>query len=275
MFNVSRAASAPALSPEEWRPFKLVHKEPLTHTENPVWLFRFGLEDPNATIGLHVASCLLTRAPATKADGTSTWAIRPYTPITSVNQKGYFELAIKVYKVPSVGKVSNYIYNLNVGDSMDFKGPLPKMPIEDIAKRKEVGLVAGGSGLTPMLQVAEEVLRRKLPVKLKMIFGNVSEDDIIIKDHLDSLAATNDNFEIFHLVDKAKSPNWTGGVGYITAEIVEKHLPANRPDNLILVCGPPAMMNALSGDKLPDKSQGPLTGLFKSLGYTSENVYKF
>lgn len=29
----------------------------------------------------------------------------------------------------------------------------PKMKLEDIAKRKHVGLLAGGSGLTPMLQV--------------------------------------------------------------------------------------------------------------------------
>jgi len=28
-----------------------------------------------------------------------------------------------------------------------------KMQLEDIAKRKHVGLLAGGSGLTPMLQV--------------------------------------------------------------------------------------------------------------------------
>lgn len=198
MFNVSRASSGPALSPEEWRSFKLVHREQLTHTANPVWLFRFGLDDPEASIGLHVASCLLTRAPATKSDGTATWAIRPYTPITSVNQRGYFDLAIKVYKVPTAGKVSSYIHDLKIGDSMDFKGPLSKLPIEDIAKRKEVGLVAGGSGLTPMLQVAEEVIRQKLPVKLKMIFANVSEDDIIIKDHLDALAANNDNLEIHY-----------------------------------------------------------------------------
>lgn len=37
---------------------------------------------------------------------------------------------------------------------------------QEMAKRKHIGLLAGGSGLTPMLQVAEEVLRSKLPVKV-------------------------------------------------------------------------------------------------------------
>jgi cytochrome-b5 reductase len=35
------------------------------------------------------------------------------------------------------------------------------------------------------------------------------------------------------------------------------------------------MMNAISGDKAPDKSQGELSGLLKAMGYTPEQVYKF
>ena len=41
-----------------------------------------------------------------------------------------------------------------------------KMSLADIAKRRAVGLIAGGSGLTPMLQVAEEALRQKLPIQV-------------------------------------------------------------------------------------------------------------
>lgn len=42
----------------------------------------------------------------------------------------------------------------------------------------------------------------------------------------------------------------------------------------LLVC-PAGMMNAVSGDKAPDKSQGELTGLLKAMGYTADQVYKF
>lgn len=41
-----------------------------------------------------------------------------------------------------------------------------QMKLDDIAKRRHVGLLAGGSGLTPMLQVAEEALRQRLPIKV-------------------------------------------------------------------------------------------------------------
>lgn len=270
----AEAKAAPALSPEEWRAFKLVHKESLTKGANPTNLYCFALEDKSQEIGLHVASCLLVRAPigSEKPDGSRAWVIRPYTPISQPDEKGRFDLAIKTY--PD-GKMSQHMDHLKIGDSLDFKGPLPKMKLEDIAKRKHVGLLAGGSGLTPMLQVAEEALRQKLPVQLSFIFANVSEADIIAKDRLDALARAHSNFRVHYIVDRTSNPNWKGSTGYITKDLLQQWMPPPGPDSLVLVCGPPPMMKAISGDKLPDKSQGPLTGMLKDLGYTEEQVFKF
>lgn len=44
-------------------------------------------------------------------------------------------------------------------------------------------------------------------------------------------------------------------------------------DVLIYVCGPPGFMDLISGNKTPDKQQGPLTGLLKEKGYTGPNYY--
>jgi Oxidoreductase NAD-binding domain len=62
--------------------------------------------------------------------------------------------------------------------------------------------------------------------------------------------------QIYYLVDKASSKAWRGGVGYVTADVLSKHLPPPSGDHLVLVCGPPGLMNAVSGDKAKDKSQG-------------------
>lgn len=50
-------------------------------------------------VGLPVASCLLVRAPigSEKPDGSRAFVLRPYTPISHPDEKGHFELAIKVY----------------------------------------------------------------------------------------------------------------------------------------------------------------------------------
>ncbi len=107
---------------------------------------------------------------------------------------------------------------------------------------------------------------------------------------------------------------WKGSVGYVTKDILTSHLPAPATGNMVFVCGPPVsgvaslptnntldpqipppprpltphppphhptpfhqkgMMAAISGDKAPDKSQGPLSGALLALGYSSEQVFKF
>lgn len=57
--------------------------------------------------------------------------------------------------------------------------------------------------------------------------------------------------------------------------MVQRHMPAPGPASLVMVCGPPGMMAAVSGDKAPDKSQGALSGILKGLGYDETSVYKF
>lgn len=80
------------------------------------------------------------------------------------------------------GKLSKHIVDLPVGAALDFKGPIPKYDVSAPNKHTHIGMVAGGSGLTPMLQVAEELLRRPgEKTKLSLIFANQSEADIILK----------------------------------------------------------------------------------------------
>jgi cytochrome-b5 reductase len=59
------------------------------------------------------------------------------------------DLAVKVYPE---GKMGQHLNHLKVGDALDFKGPLMKISIDELCNRRRLGLIAGGSGLTPMLQ---------------------------------------------------------------------------------------------------------------------------
>lgn len=140
-------ASQSALDPNEWLSFKLKQRTQLTHNTA---LFRFALDNPSQVVGLPVASCLLTRAHmGTKDDGSPSFAVRPYTPISPPDARGYFDLIIKVY--PD-GKMTQHLSSLKVGDALDVKGPIIKLPYKPNMK-KIIGMVAGGTGITPMLQV--------------------------------------------------------------------------------------------------------------------------
>ncbi|KAG8362619.1 hypothetical protein BUALT_BualtUnG0057800 [Buddleja alternifolia] len=158
--------------------------------------------------------------------------------------------------------------------------------------------IAGGTGITPMLQIIDAILKNPDDsTQVSLLYANVSPDDILLKKKLDVLAASNPNLKVFYTVDKP-TKDWLGGKGYISKEMVVKGLPSPSDDTLVLhsfidflaysnpgrkfayeetylVCGPPGMMKHISGDKAKDWSQGELTGILKELGYTEDMVYKF
>ncbi|XP_077211051.1 FAD/NAD(P)-binding oxidoreductase isoform X2 [Tasmannia lanceolata] len=257
-----------ALNPERWIEFELQETARVSHNTQ---LFRFSF-DPSTKLGLDIASCILTRAPLGKDDeGKPKYVIRPYTPISDPDSKGYFDLLVKVYPE---GKMSQYLASLKPGDIVEVKGPIEKLRYSPNMK-KNIGMVAGGTGITPMLQIIEAILKNPDDnTQVSLIYANMSPDDILLKGKLDWLAARHPNLKIFYTVDNP-TKNWSGGTGYISKDMVLKGLPCPGEDALILVCGPPGMMKHISGDKAKDRSQGELTGVLKEVGYTEDMVYKF
>lgn len=272
----AEAPNAQGLNPDSWTPLKLSKVTPLTHNTA---IYRFVFDDPQAPSGLTVASCLVTKAPigSENPDGSRVAVIRPYTPITRPQETGYVDLAIKTY--PD-GKMSKYIADLKVGDTLDFKGPIVKLPY-NANEHDAIGMVAGGTGIAPMLQVVDEVLENpEDKTKISLIFANVSEEDILLKDSIDAKAAAHPGrLAVLYVVDKATpGSGWAGGVGYVTREMLEARMPPKGLRSKIFVCGPPPMYAAICGQKgtkEDPKVQGQLGGILKDMGYTEEDVFKF
>ena len=85
--------------------------------------------------------------------------------------------------------MSKHFAHMKVGDTLECKGPIMKLEYKP-NMRKSIGMVAGGTGITPMLQVIEEVLRNPADkTTLSLVFGNVTQNDILLKDRIDALAA--------------------------------------------------------------------------------------
>jgi len=300
------------LSPTEWRALRLESVTPLSHNTA---VYRFAFEDETASSGMRVASCLLTKAAigSEKADGSRANVIRPYTPISRPDAKGHVDLAVKTY--PD-GKMSQHIASLKVGDTLEIKGPVVKLPYK-LNEHAKLGMIAGGTGIAPMLQVIDEILAGesafgKDNTKVSLIFANVSEQDILLKEEVDRRAAANPSqLEVFYLVDKASSPDWSGGVGYVTKQMLAERMPPPGSSGRVFVCGPPPMVKArprtggpkagagdveapsaesadpradpraaqvvcgAKGTKEDPKAQGELSGMLKELGYAKEEVFKF
>jgi cytochrome-b5 reductase len=272
--TAAAAGDAPpaALSPKEFREFAVQKTKRIS--PNTV-LIRFALPSPDHVLGLTAISCL-----SIEADIDGQTVSRPYTPISTRTQRGHADFVVKAYPPRDDGKpggMGAHINSLQPGDTVRMKGPWKKLDYEP-NQHKEIGMVAGGTGLTPMLQVIQEVLYDpRDATRVTLLLANRSEQDILLRDRLDALAELYpDQFRVVHTIDQG-SPGWQGETGHVNAAMVRKHLPAPAGDGSvrIMVCGPPPMMNAVCGPKGPKKTQGELSGVLKDVGYTIEEVFKF
>lgn len=276
-YSSCEASARVGLDPQAWKALTLAKITPLSSNTA---IYRFAYDDPSATSGMTVASCLVTKAAigSEKQDGSRANVIRPYTPISRPNVAGYLELAVKSYPE---GKMSKHIASLKVGDKLDFKGPIVKLPYKPNEK-KHIGMVAGGTGIAPMLQVIDEVLADKSDkTKVSLVFANQSQADILLKSEIDARAKANpDKLDVYYVVDKDSSwfGSWEGGVGYVTEAMLKEKMPPPSKDSMVYVCGPPPMYKAIcgaKGTKEDPKAQGDLGGILKGMGYDSSNVFKF
>jgi len=150
---------------------------------------------------------------------------------------------------------------LAVGDTVEVKGPIGHFLWEgeglaSIHGEKwhieEIGLVCGGSGITPILQVLRAILTDPLDGKTKVWVIDVNRhfEDILCRQELERLAAEHQGRFNLHmsLTGKPLPGNWAQSVGHITREMLEKHLPAPGNNKLVCICGPSSMERSVKGE---------------------------
>lgn len=247
--SATRTPAKPALDASKFQAFELVKKEEISHDTR---IFTFALPEPSMRLGLPVGKHIHLRA---NVNGEE--IERKYTPISSDDDLGVFKLCIKVYyanvhpKFPAGGMMTQHLESLNIGDSIDVKGPtglihykgngLFKVKGKDI-QTKSIGLIAGGTGITPCLQVIEHILKNPNDkTNISLIFGNQTEDDILLRERLETLARDNARFNVWYTLDRPPQ-DWKYSSGFINEEMCSKHLPAAADDTLVLMCGPPPMI---------------------------------
>jgi len=252
------AATNQPLKPDTFQPFTVTQSMKYNHNTN---IYKFNI--PDQTI-IPVSSFVVSKA---KIDGKDIF--RPYTPIFQKN--GEITLLIKDYKE---GTMSKHFTTLKQGDVIELKGPLPKLPYLPNMK-KSIGMIAGGTGITPCLQVIKAVLNNpEDKTQVVLLYGNTSEPDMLLRHELEYLQSQNPNFRVHHVISKPTSA-WRGLSGRIDKQMIRDYLPGPANDTLIYISGPPGMYESLSGSKAKDFTQGTVGGALKDLGFQPEQVYKF
>lgn len=169
--------------------------------------------------------------------------------------------------------MSSHLHTLRSGDYMLVKGPFFKLKYVS-NQYKHIGMIAGGTGVTPMLQIIKEIIKNPGDsTTAHLLFQSRSENDInILREEIDDIVARHSNISVTYILSQP-SAAWKGLRGRLDAALLAETMPppSEQSPPLLYVCGPPGMLEAVAGSKAADKSQGELTGLLKDAGYSGES----
>jgi ferredoxin-NADP reductase len=103
-------------------------------------------------------------------------------------------------------------------------------------------LVAGGVGITPLKGMAEYAADRSLPIDVRLVYSNRSEEEIAYRTELEELARQNPRFTVYHTLTRApKDSTWSGRTGRIDAALLaDASQGLSRPVHYL--CGAPGMV---------------------------------
>ncbi|RDW76779.1 cytochrome b5 reductase family protein [Aspergillus mulundensis] len=219
--------------------------------------------------GLGLTSALLTFS---KPEGSWLPVVRPYTPVSKLDEPGFVDLLVKRY--PD-GKASTHLHGLKPGDNLFILASLPGFKWTP-NKFSRVYLIAGGAGITPIYQLAQGILDNPADsTKVTVVFGVNTEEDLLLREEFDAYKRAHpDRLDVHYTVSRPGSdfkPDQELRSGYVIKDVLAEVMRGPEEANTkVFVCGPPAMETSLVGGGF-----GKQKGILGELGYSKDRIHRF
>ena len=134
------------------------------------------------------------------------------------------------------------IAELKVGDEVDVEPPKGDYVLPEDTSKSYV-FVAGGIGITVFRSMLRYIADTGEPYRVTLVYSNRDRASTPFLDELQQL--TLPDFEL--VLTMTQDEGWEGESRYISAELLNEHLEGELADHTYLVAGPPAMVEAVTG----------------------------
>lgn len=159
-------------------------------------------------------------------------------------------LRITIKKVRG-GKVSTWIVDeVEAGDIIEVAAPRGVF-FKSLDGAHRVLLLACGSGIAPILPIAQKLLRDGAGHRVALVHGSRNTDEIILRGEVDQISEHYRTAQLEHVLSRP-DPDWSGARGridaaYLTARGSGWHPGAEHLPLMIYLCGPEAFMDGAEG----------------------------
>jgi len=138
------------------------------------------------------------------------------------------------------GEVSPYLVDdAREGDQFEVRGPIGGYFVWDGDEPGPVLLIAGGSGVVPLMAIARHRARIGSTTPMKLLYSSRTWDDVIYRGELEKLG-----IDVVHTLTRAQPPDWTGYSRRIDVDMLrEVAWPASESPR-VYVCGSTRFVDA-------------------------------
>ena len=167
-----------------------------------------------------------------------TTEVRCYSMANAPQHADQIELIVKL--LPG-GRFSGYLESrIAIGDRLRLFGPLGQLRLR--LSHRKVLMVAGGSGLAPLLSMLRDMHLKARPRTVELVFGARRRRDLYLLDEIARLAAALPSLEFVPALSEPDADPWAGETGLVTEVIARRHPSLDGYDAYL--AGPPAMIDA-------------------------------
>lgn len=194
----------------------------------------FEVEDwPGHLAGQHV-DIRLTAEDGYQAERSYSLASPPEDP----------QLALTVERITD-GEVSPYLTDeLRAGDELELRGPIGGYFTWQVADGGPLVLLAGGSGLVPLMAMLRHRARASSDVEARLLVSARSWDDVLYRDELAELG--DDGVMVRYTLTREQPPGWTEWTGRVNDEMLRDLDSDQARQRRVYVCGPTGFVESVA-----------------------------
>jgi ferredoxin-NADP reductase len=160
--------------------------------------------------------------------------------VTSPTEKGVLGLCTRLRDTA----FKNTLAELEVGDEVDVEPPKGDWQLPEDTTPPYV-FVAGGIGITVFRSMLRYIADTGEPYRVTLVYSNRDRASTPFLDELEELQGTLADFQL--VLTMTQDDGWEGESRYVSAELLSDHLEDELGDYTYLVAGPPAMVEAVTG----------------------------
>jgi ferredoxin-NADP reductase len=136
------------------------------------------------------------------------------------------------------GEVSPYLTDeLGPGDELELRGPIGGYFVWRSQDGGPLLLVAGGSGLVPLMAMVRHRAARSSTVDTRLLLSARSGDDVLYRDELARLAG-GDGLAVYQTFTREPPAGWSGFARRVDADMLSQVGPPPSQRPRVYVCGP-------------------------------------